>query len=69
MAPARRANGVASAARVTLGTVCVGAICVRNVSAIVGRKGAMAESLMGMSFLKNVGMRMEGNELAFYQYR
>ena len=61
------ANGETVAARVKLNQVRVGAIDVRDVSALVGRRGAIDTSLLGMSFLKNVRLRMEGGELALYK--
>ena len=45
------ANGSASAAEVTLDRVAVGPIVARNVAALVARKGALGQSLLGMSFL------------------
>ncbi len=48
------ANGAASAAEVVLDRVAVGPIVARNVAALVARKGALAESLLGMSFLERL---------------
>jgi aspartyl protease family protein len=48
------ANGAASAAEVLLDRVAVGPIVVRNVAALVARKGALGQSLLGMSFLERL---------------
>jgi aspartyl protease family protein len=48
------ANGSASAAEVLLDRVAVGPIVVRNVAALVARKGALGQSLLGMSFLERL---------------
>ena len=48
------ANGSASAAEILLDRVAVGPIVVRNVRALVARKGALGESLLGMSFLERL---------------
>jgi aspartyl protease family protein len=48
------ANGSASAAEVVLERVEVGPIVARNVSALVARKGALGQSLLGMSFLERL---------------
>lgn len=52
--PYQTANGVTMGARVTLDTVKVGDITVRNVRASVAR-GYMGTSLLGMSFLNEIG--------------
>lgn len=49
------ANGVARAKRVTLDSVRVGGIIVRNVAAVVTDEGAMTTNLLGMSFLNRLG--------------
>ena len=48
------ANGSASAAEVVLERVAVGPIVARNVAALVARKGALGQSLLGMSFLERL---------------
>jgi len=48
------ANGSASAAEVALDRVAVGPIVARNVAALVARKGALGQSLLGMSFLERL---------------
>ena len=48
------ANGSASAAEVTLDRVAIGSIVARNVAALVARKGALGQSLLGMSFLERL---------------
>jgi aspartyl protease family protein len=58
------ANGVASAAPVTLDRVSVDEITVRNVDALVAGKGALETNLLGMSFLGRLDrVQMEGSEL------
>jgi aspartyl protease family protein len=48
------ANGSASAAEVVLDRVAVGPIVARNVAALIARKGALGQSLLGMSFLERL---------------
>jgi aspartyl protease family protein len=48
------ANGGAMAAEVRLDQIAVGPIVMRNVSALVARRGALEESLLGMSFLERL---------------
>jgi aspartyl protease family protein len=48
------ANGSASAAETLLDRVAVGPIVMRNVRALIARKGALGESLLGMSFLERL---------------
>lgn len=48
------ANGVTTAAPVTLSSVAVGDIARRNVQAMVARPGALSESLLGMNFLSSL---------------
>ena len=48
------ANGSANAAEVVLDRVAVGPIVARNVAALVARKGALGQSLLGMSFLERL---------------
>jgi aspartyl protease family protein len=52
------ANGVAHVARVMLHQVRLGAITVYDVEAFVGERGALATSLLGMTFLSKLS-RME----------
>jgi aspartyl protease family protein len=52
--PVATANGGAMAAEVRLDQVAVGPIVMRNVSAMVARRGALDESLLGMSFLERL---------------
>ncbi|GGE33101.1 membrane protein [Agaricicola taiwanensis] len=51
----RTANGIARGKRVTLDSVRVGGIVVRNVSATVSEEGALSGNLLGMSFLSQLG--------------
>ena len=48
------ANGSASAAEVVLDRVAVGPIVAHDVAALVARKGALGQSLLGMSFLERL---------------
>jgi aspartyl protease family protein len=52
--PVATANGGAMAAEVRLDQVAVGPIAMRNVPALVARRGALDESLLGMSFLERL---------------
>jgi aspartyl protease family protein len=52
--PVATANGGALAAEVRLDQVAVGPIVMRNVPALVARRGALEESLLGMSFLERL---------------
>jgi aspartyl protease family protein len=48
------ANGAAEAAETRLDSIAVGPIVARNVTALIARKGALNESLLGMSFLERL---------------
>jgi aspartyl protease family protein len=48
------ANGAAMAAEVRLDEIAVGAIVMRKVPALIAKPGALAESLLGMSFLERL---------------
>jgi aspartyl protease family protein len=48
------ANGSAMAAPTRIDRVAIGPITIRNVRALVARPGALAESLLGMSFLERL---------------
>ena len=62
------ANGISTAAPVTLDRVSVDAITVRNVDALVAGKGALETNLLGMSFLGRLDrVQMEGSELILAQ--
>ena len=52
--PVATANGAAMAAEVRLEQIAVGPIVMRNVPALVARRGALDESLLGMSFLERL---------------
>jgi aspartyl protease family protein len=52
---ATTANGVAHIARVTLNQVRVGNLTVHDVDAYVGERGALSNSLLGMTFLSKLG--------------
>jgi aspartyl protease family protein len=48
------ANGAAEAAETRLDSIAVGPIVAHNVTALITRKGALNESLLGMSFLERL---------------
>ena len=52
--PVATANGAAMAAEMRLDQIAVGPIVMRNVPAMVARRGALDESLLGMSFLERL---------------
>jgi aspartyl protease family protein len=52
--PVATANGAAMAAETRLDQIAVGPIVIRNVPALVARRGALDESLLGMSFLERL---------------
>jgi aspartyl protease family protein len=52
--PVATANGGALAAEAQLDQIAIGPIVMRNVSALVARRGALEESLLGMSFLERL---------------
>jgi aspartyl protease family protein len=52
--PVSTANGAAMAAEVRLDQIAVGPIVMRNVPAMVAHRGALDESLLGMSFLERL---------------
>ncbi len=53
-APVMTANGRTFAARVQLESVTIGPVEKRNVTALVAKKGALHQSLLGMSFLSRL---------------
>lgn len=57
----RTANGVGHVAAVTLGEVRLGEIVVNDVQAVVGERGMLDVSLLGMSFLSRLS-RVEASE-------
>jgi aspartyl protease family protein len=52
--PVATANGAAMAAETRLDQIAVGPIVMRNVPAMVARRGALEESLLGMTFLERL---------------
>ena len=52
--PVATANGAAMAAETRLDQIAVGPIVMRNVPAMVARRGALDGSLLGMSFLERL---------------
>jgi aspartyl protease family protein len=52
--PVATANGAAMAAETRLDQIAIGSIVMRNVPAMVARRGALDESLLGMSFLERL---------------
>jgi len=61
------ANGVVMAAPVELGRVEIGDVVVRNVSAMVLPDEALAENLLGMSFLGQVHWQYQAGKLVLDQ--
>ncbi len=61
------ANGVVLAAPVDVNRVEVGDLIVRNVRAIVLPDQALAQNLLGMSFLSQVRWQYQGNRLVLEQ--
>jgi aspartyl protease family protein len=62
--PLRTANGVTHGAIVELDEVDVGGIAVRRVSAVVSQPGVLHHSLLGMSYLREIGaFELSGNQL------
>jgi aspartyl protease family protein len=58
------ANGVARVASVTLDSVRIGTITVRNVQAVVAEPGRMTQNLLGMSFIKQLAQfELKGTKL------
>ena len=58
------ANGMATAANVTLDSIKIGAIERRNIRAMVAKDGRMAGSLLGMNFLNTLsGFSVRGDRL------
>lgn len=61
--PVNTANGMAFAAPITLDTLTIGSVTLRDVPAKVGADG-LETSLLGMSFLERLnGFRIEGDQL------
>ena len=52
--PVSTANGAAMAAEARLDQIAIGPIVMRNVPALIARRGALDESLLGMSFLERL---------------
>jgi aspartyl protease family protein len=61
------ANGVILAAPVELNRVEVGDVTVRNVAGLVLPDEALAQNLLGMSFLSRVHWQYEGGKLVLEQ--
>ena len=61
------ANGQARFARVMLDVVRIGDVAVRNVEAAVSQPGKLKTSLLGMSFLGQLRMEMQGRTLLLEQ--
>ncbi len=62
------ANGVAHVARVKLNDVRIGNIVVHDVDAVVGERGALSGSLLGMTFLSKLSrFSVESGALALQQ--
>ncbi len=66
--PIRTANGTALAAGITLDTLSVGGIEIRDVSAIVVGEGLLGNSLLGMSFLGAISrFEIRGDQMVLYR--
>ena len=52
--PIQTANGSTFAASIRLSEIEIGTIVVRNVDALVAKPGTLRESLLGMSFLRQL---------------
>lgn len=62
--PMRTANGRTHAALIQLDEVAVGGILVRNVEALVSKPDILSDSLLGMSFFRQIGsFEMSGDQL------
>ncbi len=67
-AKARTANGVSRVAPITLESIEVGDITVKNVKAFVAQEGKLSSSLLGMSFIGRLSsFKMSGRELILEQ--
>ncbi len=67
-AEARTANGISRVAPITLESIEVGDITVRNVKAFVAQEGKLSSSLLGMSFIGRLSsFKMSGRELILEQ--
>jgi aspartyl protease family protein len=66
--PVNTANGVAHVARVKLNDVRIGNIVVHDVAAVVGERGALSGSLLGMTFLSKLSkFEVESGSLVLKQ--
>ena len=64
----RTANGVTSAAPIEIAEVRVGPIVARHVKAVVSQRGALTDTLLGMSFLRELGgFSIDGGRLVLKQ--
>ncbi|MCB1488226.1 MAG: TIGR02281 family clan AA aspartic protease [Bauldia sp.] len=62
--PIRTANGMMTAAAITLDQMSVGPIAQRNVPALVAPRGSLEQSLLGLSFLNHLhGYSISGDRL------
>lgn len=62
------ANGIARVAPVTLPTVRIGGIVIRNVAAVVAEPGKMSQNLLGMSFINRLSrFELQGQQLTLIQ--
>lgn len=65
--PTQTANGMSTSYAVTLGTVSVGEIELRDVSAAITPGLQLDEALLGMSFLKHIEFTQRGDTLILRQ--
>ncbi len=62
------ANGVARVAPVTLQSIRIGDIEIKNVAAVIAEQGKMSQNLLGMSFIaKLTRFELRGNKLVLVQ--
>jgi clan AA aspartic protease (TIGR02281 family) len=62
------ANGIARVAPVTLDSLRVGAIVLRDVKAVIAEPGKMTQNLLGMSFINRLsGFELSGGKLVMAQ--
>ena len=65
----RTGNGIAEVAPVTIETITVGEITLRNVAGSVSRRGALRDNLLGQTFLARLAaFNVEKNRLVLRGY-
>lgn len=62
------ANGMAKVAPVTIGSISIGSITVRNVRGTVAERGKLPRTLLGMAFLSRLSrVEMQGGALVLHE--